>query len=471
MSEDKIIHILRYGTVAEKAHLETAKSAYDYLSINGNTAAYVPNAIATFVVQNFFNNHNHGFFIDPITYAFQKEIKLLRTKKNTIKKSVQKLIECYGDPILKINEELKVSINDFNDETQAKGFCKRVLEFQFSTVSKRMKDNDLSDYLSYATGNTSENQTQLQPQFLIAPYFYLEKKDREFEKWLELNTRFINMASDLSKEEFKKPVFGQIVINKDILLDNDSINIIATKYNNCKCEGLTIWVDDFNEHVASKAELLGLIKLLKVLKCKNIYNMYGGYFSILLTNRQVNLLKGVSHGLEYGESRAVYPVGGGIPTSKYYFYPVHQRLDFSKAFYLLQHRSILDTSLQDWGNCKKYYDEICKCNQCIKIMKNSMINFVQFESTEFYEVRQKNHTLRRKKASQDTKANCLYHYLLCKKMEFLHVDKRPISLLINELLIAKSQYKDCDAIDTNELNYIDTWADVLKQFIRVKENE
>lgn len=465
MSDSKVIHILRYGTVAEKTHLETAKSSYDYLSINGNSAAYVPNAIATFVVQNFFSNHNHGFFIDPITYAFQKEIRLLRTKKNTIKKSVQKLIEHYGEPITKINEDLKVLINDFHDEVQTENFCKRVLEFQFSTVSKQMKNNDLTDYLSYATGNTSENQTQLQPKFLIAPYFYLEKKDQEFEKWLELNIRFINMSIDLSKEQFKKPVFGQIIINKDILLNDNAISKIAAKYNNCACKGLTIWVDDFNEHFASKAELLGLIKLLTILKCRNIYNMYGGYFSILLTNKQVNLLKGVSHGLEYGESRAVYPVGGGIPTSKYYFYPLHQRLDFSKAFYLLQHRGIIDTSLQDWGNCNNYYDEICKCNQCIKIMKNSMINFVQFESTEFYEVTLKNHTLRRKKASQDTKANCLYHYLLCKKMEFSHVSKNPISLLIGELLIAKNQYKDCDAVGTDELNYIDTWTDVLKQFI------
>ena len=33
---NKPIHILRYGTVAEKVHLEKAISAYDYLSINGN---------------------------------------------------------------------------------------------------------------------------------------------------------------------------------------------------------------------------------------------------------------------------------------------------------------------------------------------------------------------------------------------------------------------------------------------------
>ena len=91
---NKPIHILRYGTVAEKVHLEKAISAYDYLSINGNSAAYVASAIAKFIVEKFFSKPDKGFFIDPITYAFQNEIKLLRSKSKTtgeekIKKSVE----------------------------------------------------------------------------------------------------------------------------------------------------------------------------------------------------------------------------------------------------------------------------------------------------------------------------------------------------------------------------------------------
>ena len=66
MAQKKPVHILRYGTVAEKVHLEKAVSAYDYLSINGNTAAYVSSAIAKFVVAKFFSRPEKGFFIDPI---------------------------------------------------------------------------------------------------------------------------------------------------------------------------------------------------------------------------------------------------------------------------------------------------------------------------------------------------------------------------------------------------------------------
>ena len=70
MSNIEPVHILRYGTVGEKAQLEKAISSYDYLAINGNTAAYVSNAIAKFIVERFFSKESKGFFIDPITYAF-----------------------------------------------------------------------------------------------------------------------------------------------------------------------------------------------------------------------------------------------------------------------------------------------------------------------------------------------------------------------------------------------------------------
>ena len=54
MEKEKTKHILRYGTVAEKNHLKKAISSFDYLSINGNTAAFVSNAIAGFIVEKFF---------------------------------------------------------------------------------------------------------------------------------------------------------------------------------------------------------------------------------------------------------------------------------------------------------------------------------------------------------------------------------------------------------------------------------
>ena len=113
MEKEKTKHILRYGTVAEKNHLKKAISSFDYLSINGNTAAFVSNAIAGFIVEKFFSSKEKGYFIDPITYAFQGNIDLLFSKakkanKSGIKKSIKKLIEIYGLPLEKIEHEIQL---------------------------------------------------------------------------------------------------------------------------------------------------------------------------------------------------------------------------------------------------------------------------------------------------------------------------------------------------------------------------
>lgn len=468
--KNKPIHILRYGTVGEKIHLEKAISSYDYLSINGNSAAYVSSAIAKFIVEKFFSNPEKGYFIDPITYAFQDEIKLLWNKskatgQETIKKSIKKLIDSYGFPATKAENKTPISITDFDALETKESFCKNVLSFQYNLVYDHIKENDLEKYISYISPKQAKNIPQLRPKFLIAPYFYLDAKNTDFDKWLDLNIQFLDMSISKSQIEFSNiDVYGQIVISKSVLSDNFYIEKIANAYSNSKCTGLTIWVDDLNEHEATQQELKGFINILQSIKEKTdkpILNMYGGYFSILLSHKELGLLSGVSHGLEYGESRKVYPVGGGIPVSKYYYYPLHQRMDFTKAFYLFEHAGIIDLNKENWGSTEKYFSDICRCEQCKKVMGKEMINFVEFESREFYEVKRNNQILRRKKASSDTKQNCLYHYLLCKKIEFSSLSKAPLKSLLSDLYHSGALYSNCNSIKENELEYTSIWYDVL----------
>ena len=466
----RAIHILRYGTVAEKVHLEKAISAYDYLSINGNTAAYVSSAIAKFIVEKFFSNPEKGFFIDPITHAFQNEIKLLWTTSKTtgeesIRKSIKKLMEVYGFPANKIKNKTPIMITDFSVEETRNTFCDNVLTFQYNLVSDHIKNNDLQKYLDYIAPDQFKNILQLRPRFLIAPYFYLDTYDPDWQNWLHLNIEFTNLSVAKAKTNFGNcPVFSQIVLNKSIIVDEEARNKIIAEYKKVDCSGFTIWVDDLSEHESSVEELSGFMKILAGLHEKPIYNMYGGFFSILLTHKSIGLLSGVSHGLEYGESRKVYPVGGGIPVSKYYFLPLHHRLDFTKAFYLLEYANIIDTSKENWGDSQRYYNEICKCSQCKNVIKKEMINFIEFESREFYEVRRKDQVLRRKKASNNTKQNCLYHYLLCKKMEFLLVNKEKLAEILMELNRSEDFFSQCEAIHDGELGYIGIWNSALMSY-------
>lgn len=463
---NKIVHILRYGTVAEKVHLEKAFSAFDYLSINGNTAAYVSSAIARFVVEKFFSNKEKGYFIDPITYAFQNNIDLLfsevkNTKEFTIKKSIARLIEAYKIPMSKIEQRISLAPRDFGDSIKKEDFVNQILSFQYNLVYKHIQDQDLQKYLDYVAPGQSANIPQLRPKLLIAPYFYLDQQSADWKEWLSLNLEFANISIQQSKKEYDNtPVFAQILLNKSIIMDFEALKCVVEAYSGLECDGYTIWIDDFNEHEATKEELKGLVALLKGLPFKPKYNMYGGFFSILLTHKELSLLSGVSHGLEYGESRMVYPVGGGIPVSKYYFLPLHQRLDFTKAFYLLEYVGILNISKANWGASDKYFSDICGCSQCKSIIGKEMINFVEFESKEFYEIHRNNHVWRRKKASSETKQNCLYHYLLCKKYEFLQVKRNDLRTILDDLERKCKSFERCDAIREGELDYIRFWIEI-----------
>ena len=471
MTKNKPVHILRYGTVAEKVHLEKAFSAYDYLSINGNTAAFVSNAIAKFIVEKFFSRKDKGYFIDPITYAFQNKIELLSSTSKTtgeksIKKSIAKLIEQYGAPVDKVGSGLPVCPGDFADASVKDDFSERVLSFQYDLVYEHIKDQDLQKYLDYVSPTQSNSIPQFRPKFLIAPYFYLDSQDQLWKEWLRLNIDFAQISINKAVDKYNLPVYTQIVINKCILNDEQALNEIIEQYSRLSCDGFTVWVDDLHEHEASFNELSGFVKLLDGLKSKPVYNMYGGYFSILLTHKSIGLLSGVSHGLEYGESRMVYPVGGGIPVSKYYYLPLHQRLDFTKAYYLLEYADVINTKTENWGSSDKYYQDICRCAQCQKVIGKDMINFVEFESREFYEIHRKDQILRRKKASSDTKENCLYHYLLCKKIEFSKIRDTDINQLLAELQNNKYQYQDCEYLKEGDLDYTAVWKEVCEKVVR-----
>ena len=328
---NKVTHLLRYGTAAEKTHLERTINTYDYLIINGNSAAFVSRAIAKFVVEQFFNKPEKGFVIDPITYAFQQNIDLLKSKtkngEKMIKKSISMLIEKYGEPIDKILRDIPVKPTDFSDPAVLHKFCYNVLKFQYLIIDDYITDNELKKYLEYATKMPLE---QFHPKLLIAPYFYLNPNEADFDSWLEINIQFLNLSIKSTKENFSDlPVFGQIVINKDTLLNQTYIQKITKAYDQCNCSGINIWIDGFDEHEDNQNLLNGFIDFLHRLKRKPVYNMYGSFFSILLTHKSIKLLNGVSHGMEYGENREVYPVGGGLPVSKYYYLPLHQRKDFT----------------------------------------------------------------------------------------------------------------------------------------------
>ena len=453
MKNDSIKHIVRFGTVAEKQKLIDLLHTYDILCINGNSTAYMANAISKLITSNI-KGKGKAYIIDPITYAFQGDVKLLKSKdKDTLKKSIKSLIEIYGSPIKEIIEsDHSICPNDFS-KCDKEEFCRKVIDFQVKTVQSYLNDNGYSKYLEYISISN-----MFDPDLIIAPYFYLNDQDTYFNDWLELNVEFYNLAK---KNITDKKVFAELVISKTILNNKILIKRIKDKYLKLNCDGIAIWIDSFDEHIEPIEILKGFIDLLRAFKDKKVYIMYGVFLSILLTHRELGLISGVSHGLEYGESRAVYPVGGGLPVSKYYFYPLHHRINTPNATHILLDMGIISNGVGDYT---KYKKEICNCEFCEKLLNNDMRNFVVFESKEYYEITRKKTetTYRRTKADKSTKEACLEHYMYCKQREFDEAKSKSLDILINELRGNYKQFAKYNYILDDKCDYLERWASALE---------
>ena len=138
----------------DTAELASVSIGQGKLRVSPFNMALVASAIAKFIVEKFFSKPDKGFFIDPITYAFQNEIKLLRSKSKTtgeekIKKSVEKLIENYGYPANNVESNQPITDDDFTSQNTMQEFCARILKFQYNLVYSHIEQNDLEKYFEY----------------------------------------------------------------------------------------------------------------------------------------------------------------------------------------------------------------------------------------------------------------------------------------------------------------------------------
>jgi hypothetical protein len=460
-------HILRYGTNAEQKYIDKLKNCFDLLTINGNMLAHTPGAIASFIMMLISETKTvKGYFIDPITHAFQHDVSTImsyskKEEKLVIKKSVRNLIDYYGEPIKTIiNSGNSILPSNFDTKEIKESFTQNVIEFQLSTITSQLYEKGFLEYLQYVD-DKSYLLNLLKPYLVIPPYFFLDASDPQFNNWLSLNIDFINIAKEKYPTE---KVYGQLVISQNILLNEKILNKICSKYVESKPEGILLWIDNFDEHEVTTDLLTNYCNIVKCLHLNNIrvYNLYGGFFSTILTGFRDELgyeLNGVGHSLEYGESRPVVPVGGGIPTNKYYYYPLHYRLDYRKATGLLNNLGYF--SIDPRKGALRYYKNICSCPICRDIIRNDINNFSIFENTEFYEVVLRGSVQRRSYASQDTKEVCVLHYQYNKIKEFQEVEKRTLNDFMENFSGIIQQYSKYKDLIPEPLHSMKKWLTVI----------
>ena len=330
--------------------------------------------------------------------------------------------------------------------------CENVINYQLNTiVSETTTNSEYSEYIQYEMDSCSNSSSlALKPAFLIAPYFYMTRNT--YNDWINTNINSINISKSFASD---LPIYAQIVIEKDLLLDDAKIDDLCINYTNSNANGFLIWLDKFDEKGVSDIYLERFVRFLKKLKesGKPIYQIYGSYFSIILTK---DVLTGVCHGMEYGENRDVFPVGGGVPVSKFYYPSLHKRLLYRDALDVLIRMNYLEAK-------DVYFSNVCNCKNC-----NEIINIPSEDFSKYGDVNST--TFKRKSGNRestvtmdypttDAKDLCLRHYLYNKNNEFEYVANHSYEECCTSILSAYEKYYD---ILGDNIDYLRSWNSVLK---------
>lgn len=437
-----INHWMMFGTFAEQDYFTYPnKETYKGIVINANMAAYAPGGMAEFLLTKTFNQ---TYLIDPQTYAFQVQSDIIKTKKGEVKKSIGNLVRKYGDLIQEVAGIRPLTISDFTT-SKTDDFIQKCLDFQRSELPNRMKDSENMKYFDKTLDD-------LRPFALIAPYFLID--EFAMQTWFLKNIELCERSKTQIKTNEK--LFAQLVITKSVLENKDQIDNIIKKYNQLELKGIVLWIDDHDERKSGTLLLNNFRSLVTGLNNDGkteIINLHGGYFSILLGSPSFgNVLRGVAHGPEYGEQRAVVPVGGGIPIAKYYIPDLHSRYNLKDAIRIFQAKNYLVSP-------QAFFENVCDCPVCRKVIGNNSANFFQFSESTQKVVARKYGSATIDYPSKEAKRLCLMHYLERKTWEYQFIDKASTNDLESNLDSGIKKYQG--VLGDTGISHLRTWKEVL----------
>jgi hypothetical protein len=156
--------------------------------------------------------------------------------------------------------------------------------------------------------------------------------------------------------------------------------------------------------------------------------------------------------LEYGESRGVVPVGGGIHTAKFYFPALNTRLLFRDALRAVRavggHKSVDD-----------FHKKVCDCKTCREeITSNPETDFEKYGKARPIRFMRSGQSIAMGYPLPETKERTVKHYLWCKKNEYGY--QCSPDDLVRRLGEIKSKLEK--TLDLENLSHCDLWAKIIK---------
>lgn len=320
---------------------------------------------------------------------------------------------------------------DFSTDLIVENACKSVLDFQANLLRDVFRQDPETE------GFADELPA---PTALLAPYFYIEQS--RMAEWVALNHR-LALASTGLREDI--PVHVVVCGHRDLLTDTAQSRAIIAGLKECKPAGVWLWFSRFDEHRASRRELVALRHWVEQLSPDMpVFNMHGSYFSLALSKVG---MAGIAHGVGYGEQKDVVPViGQSTPTVQYYVRSLHAKysvLQITRCF------SALGISKPE-----HFLKIICDCAICQGIVGKDLSAFAQFGEIHYSRPSSK-------RASQTPAAakRCRFHFLLNRAKERDFVKANALDVIAASCRAAEGEWDG--TILAGSLGHLSEWADVL----------
>jgi len=285
----------RFGIAGEKKLFKDNLNLYDGIVISAHVAVYYKKFFRAILPKL-----NKKYFIDPFTYVFTRNPKIIRHKNRKgdleLKKSFSQLIPNYGKKLEDTVKQIKrLDKNLLQDSSYVTELTSNVLNFQENVFKS---ENFIKKYKKILD---EENVQVPVPEFLVPPYFYIENDEN-----YKINLAFAKKAKELAEDKSIVPI---VLINKDMLGPIFYETFLAD-YK--EFDKVFIWVNDFNELRVSDSDLKKLKEFIKHIS-RNIKPclLYSDYFALLLSKVG---LAGYCTGICYGNQRVVDTelTGGGF---------------------------------------------------------------------------------------------------------------------------------------------------------------
>lgn len=294
-------HYLSYGASDQETVTELRKpEVYDGLLVPGTVAAFQKEGTGGFVLSLSASSARIPYAIDPRSPLFQQELV-------APKKSHESLARILGLP--EDYEPVPESFTDSLVETIAANWVNFNGKYQeeaggkFAKYAKRLGEEGL--VLDSASP----------PHIILPPYFVANSVD---DPWWSLTTKIYDATCNAARQ---------------LVPDKKCIRVVATEHATAldglcgalaKDAELVVWVSDLNELRATASELVAYGEAIEQAEKRGqkVFGLYGGFFSVLLGSTG---LRGISHGIGYGESRNWIELPqSGPPPKRYYVEPFHR---------------------------------------------------------------------------------------------------------------------------------------------------